>query len=122
MMRHCSESLNYIFLKSFLFFVFKLNLKKKKQLRNKDKPGKGCQKRGGDKLKRKRQGSPSEVGTQVMLKAVRITKGEMIESYVYTEETDEVYMGLLVKTQNARMRGEHWEQEKQILAYTMQVQ
>lgn len=62
------------------------------------------------------------MGTQVMLKAVRITKGEMIESYVYTEETDEVYMGLLVKPQNARMRGEHWEQEKQILAYTMQVQ
>lgn len=79
MMRHCSESLNYILLRV---------KKKKKSLRNKDRPGKDCQKRGGDKLKRKRPGSPSDVKTQMMLKALRITKGEMIESYVYTEETD----------------------------------
>lgn len=30
-----------------------------------------------------------------------------------------MYMGLLVKSQNARIRGEYWEQEKQILADTI---
>lgn len=31
-------------------------------------------------------------------------------------------MGLLVKSQNDRIRGEHWEQKNQILAYTIKVQ
>lgn len=31
-------------------------------------------------------------------------------------------MGLLVKSQNARIRGQYWEQEEQILAYTIKVQ